>query len=311
MSTLKLQRSFERVDNAEVYVSYPQTTDVEKASRAPRVVLILGWMDASLSQIHRFTEVYHHIYPSATQIVVRAVVKQLFCELSTNKTYVLPVVRLLHDAGIRAYDRPETSGLLVHTISTGGAMSQMCIARCLADTRPAPSPKASSLPAQALVYDSVPSSISFAIVSKFFKTGLTSPVFHTISKPLMVQAYATAQLHKHTIDTQGDVFAIARSEMSNSSLVPQDIAQAYIYGSMDLLAPPEGIERYVADKKERLRKEGVNGDRVIRAERFEGSPHVSHAKTDPKRYWKVVMETWESSIWNARTGESRKQMCKL
>ncbi|QRV91684.1 hypothetical protein RhiJN_19702 [Ceratobasidium sp. AG-Ba] len=282
MSTLKLQRPLKRVDDTEVYVSYPQITDVGKASGAPRVVLILGWMEASLSQIHRFTEAYHQIYPSAIQIVVRAVIKQLFSELSTNKAHILPVIKLLHDAGIRAYDRPETSGLLVHTISTGGAMSQMYIARCLADTRSTPYPKGSALPAQAVVYDSVPSAISFSVVSKFFKTGLTSPVFHAISKPLLVQAYATAQLHKDTVDTQADIFAIARSEMSNISLVPQDISQVYMYGSMDLLAPPDGIERYVADKKERLRKEGVNGDRVIRAERFEGSPHVSHAKADPK-----------------------------
>ncbi|QRV76855.1 indole-diterpene biosynthesis protein PaxU [Ceratobasidium sp. AG-Ba] len=311
MSTSKLQRPFQRVDDTEVYVSYPQKSNVDSANGAPRVILVLGWMEASLSQIHKFTEAYHQIYPSATQIVVRAVIKQLFSELSTNKPYVLPVIKLLHDAGIRAYDRPETSGLLVHTISTGGAMSQMYIAHCLADTCPAPPPKGSALPAQAVVYDSVPSIISYSVFFEFFTTGLKSPVLRTIAKPFLVPAYAGAQLYKHTIDRRPDTFATTRSEMSNSSLVPQDITQVYIYGSADLLTPPESVEKYVVDKKERLRKEGVNGDRVIRAERFEGSPHVSHAKVDSKRYWKVVMETWESSLWNGRTGESVKPICKL
>ncbi|KAG8764085.1 hypothetical protein FRC12_008283 [Ceratobasidium sp. 428] len=121
-----LQRPFSRIGDSNVYVSFPPAgvcQDNRPTSKAPRVILICGWMEAKLWRLQRFAEKYHEIYPSATQILIRAHLKTLFVELPTNKLSVLPAVKLLQDAGIRAYDPPESSGLLVHAFSNGSSLT--------------------------------------------------------------------------------------------------------------------------------------------------------------------------------------------
>ncbi|QRV76856.1 hypothetical protein RhiJN_19701 [Ceratobasidium sp. AG-Ba] len=295
MQPRELRRLFTQVGSSDVYVSYPEQRDAEKAGRAPRVIIIFGWMGAPLSQLYRFTETYHQIYPSATQILIRVYRRAMFSELPSNKAQVRPAVKLLHDAGINAYDPPESSGLLVHAISNGGAMTQTYLAHCLSDNRPAPSPKASALPAQALIYDSVPSEATLSTFLNFFTTGIPSPALRTIAKPLLLPAYAGMLAYKHTIDRRPDMFTTLRAEMSDERLMPQRAPQLYIYGDIDLLTPAGSVEKYIASKKEVLDREGVEADQIVTVEKYEASPHVSHAKRDPKRYWAAVIEVWETS----------------
>ncbi|QRW05753.1 hypothetical protein RhiLY_04752 [Ceratobasidium sp. AG-Ba] len=295
MQRPELRRPFTQIGNSDVYVSYPEQRDLDKAGRAPRVIIIFGWMGALLPQLYRFTETYHRIYPSATQILIRVYRRAMFSELPSNKTYVQPAVKLLHEAGINAYDPPKSSGLLVHAISNGGAMTQTYLAHCLADDRPAPSPKASALPAQALIYDSVPSEATLSTFLNFFTTGIPSPTLRTIAKPLLLPAYTGMLAYKHTIDRRPDIFTTLRAEMSDERLMPQRAPQLYIYGDIDLLTPAESVERYIAGKKEALDREGVEADKIVTVEKYEASPHVSHAKRDPQRYWTAVIELWEAS----------------
>ncbi|KAG8743410.1 hypothetical protein FRC10_012075 [Ceratobasidium sp. 414] len=323
MSVPRIQRPFKQIDNTDVYVSYPQSKDVDTTGKAPRVILLFGWMEASLQQLYRFTEMYHELYPSATQILVRVYRKSLFVELPTNastndptfarpifeneqKLYVLPVVKLLHDAGINAYDSPATSGLLVHSISNGGALAQTYLAHCLADARSAPSPNTPSLPAQAIIYDSLPSTVGFKVFLDFFSTGISSPALRLIAKTLLLPAYVGTAVYRNTIDRRPDNFTTLRAELSDAKLMPQRAPQVYIYGDADLLTPAESVEKFTDGMKERLRKEGVDPDKVVRVEKFVQSAHVSHAKNDSKRYWDAVVRTWEASY-----RDNGKLRCKL
>ena len=45
----------------------------------------------------------------------------------------------------------------------------------------------------------------------------------------------------------------------------------------------------VEEHAEEARKAGLD----VRMERFEGSPHVAHARTDLERYWGTVKKVWE------------------
>ena len=47
----------------------------------------------------------------------------------------------------------------------------------------------------------------------------------------------------------------------------------------------------VEEHAEEARKAGLD----VRMERFEGSPHVAHARTGPERYWGVVQKVWEDA----------------
>ncbi|KAG9085138.1 hypothetical protein FRC06_003717, partial [Ceratobasidium sp. 370] len=187
-----LQRSFSRIGDSNVYVSYPPVgvkQDGGHVGKPPRVILIFGWMEAGLPQLYRLTERYHELYPSATQIIIRAHLKLLFVELPINKLSVLPAVKLLQEAGIHAYDPPESSGLLVHTMSNGGGMCQTHLAHCLADTR-APTTHA-ALPAQALIYDSLPGKLSMSIFTNYYAAAVPFAPLRLAAKVLVcAPAYA-------------------------------------------------------------------------------------------------------------------------
>ncbi|KAG8762222.1 hypothetical protein FRC12_009141 [Ceratobasidium sp. 428] len=307
-----LQRPFSRIGDSNVYVSYPPAGVCQNnraAGKAPRVILICGWMEAKLWRLHRFTEKYHEIYPSATQILIRAHLKTLFVELPTNKLSVLPAVKLLQDAGIHAYDPPESSGLLVHAFSNGGGIYLTHLAHCLADTRPPTSYP--SLPAQAIIYDSLPGKLTMNIFTTYYADLVPfAPLRLAVKAFVIAPAYAATVAYRHTIDRRPDTLTALRTHLSDPKLVPQHVPQTYIYSDIDELAQMEYVEEFIDGVKERLRSKGVGVDEVVKAEKFIGSPHILHAKHDPKRYWDAVVRTWEQSCW-VEGVEDKRIRCKL
>ena len=61
----------------------------------------------------------------------------------------------------------------------------------------------------------------------------------------------------------------------------------YLYSQADEMVPWTEVEEHA----EEARKAGLD----VRMERFEGSPHVAHARTDPERYWGAVKKVWEDA----------------
>lgn len=72
-------------------------------------------------------------------------------------------------------------------------------------------------------------------------------------------------------------------------------ASQYLYSPVDELIPPEDVERHAAEARSR------SAVRDVRLERFEKSPHVAHARTDPERYWRAIRRIWEESAEERRT----------
>ena len=61
----------------------------------------------------------------------------------------------------------------------------------------------------------------------------------------------------------------------------------YLYSQADEMVPWTEVEEHA----EEARKAGLD----VRMERFEGSPHVAHARSDPERYWGAVKKVWEDA----------------
>ena len=59
----------------------------------------------------------------------------------------------------------------------------------------------------------------------------------------------------------------------------------YLYSKADLIIPGEEVAAHVKEARAR----GVE----VAEEVFERSPHVSHARTEPERYWAAVRKLWE------------------
>jgi alpha-beta hydrolase superfamily lysophospholipase len=72
--------------------------------------------------------------------------------------------------------------------------------------------------------------------------------------------------------------------------LPRAARRLYLYSDVDLLIPPAAVERHAAA----ARQIGVED---VRLELFKGSPHVSHMRSEPQRYFQVIKD-----LWNGRQG---------
>ncbi|KAF8599273.1 hypothetical protein BDV93DRAFT_560523 [Ceratobasidium sp. AG-I] len=308
---IQLKRTFTRVGNSEVYVSHPpkDLVEVRIAGRPPSVILILGWMGAPLSHLHKHTETYHRLYPSATQILVRINYTYFRKSEAAVSLDVAPVVKLLQDAGIHAYDAPETSGLLIHTFSSGprctipnNALSQTTLMHILSSHSNTPTPGRASLPAQALIYDSLPGTLAPRMTIRAFTTNLPYPPLRYLLAPFLFLFWAAVATRFWALSLvkaewgEKEMFRRLHSELNDPRLVPQRAPRTYMYSDIDEISAPASVERHAKVARERLNAEGADGDGLVKLEMFKGSSHILHARKEPERYWGIVVRTWEASF---------------
>ncbi|CEL58315.1 hypothetical protein RSOLAG1IB_03061 [Rhizoctonia solani AG-1 IB] len=292
----RLERSFTPIPGSNVYVSYPSegAIDDNGARKNPRVVLIFGWMGAQLPHLYKYTEQYNKLYPSATFIIVRAHASYFWGNETTRKAAVFPAIKILRDAGIHENITAETSGLLVHTFSNGGALNETALARAIAET--VPSANVPAIPAQALIYDSLPGVLNILVTLIAFTAAIRSSVFRTIAKFFLGILYVLGATWRYiegiAFGPKEDLVTKLKRELNDAKLLPQHIPRTYIYSDVDELIPAESVEAHAMVAKNLA---GSSTD-VVKLVKFQGSPHVAHARKDPKRYWDTVVRTWESSL---------------
>lgn len=87
-----------------------------------------------------------------------------------------------------------------------------------------------------------------------------------------------------------DIMGRMRDALQVSGILPwltKDTPRLYIYSTKDELIPPEQIEEHA----EEARDLGFN----VRLEKYTNSAHVSHARTEPARYWASVKDFWDNA----------------
>ena len=94
--------------------------------------------------------------------------------------------------------------------------------------------------------------------------------------------------HLPSIRQQPGTLARISAYLNSPTSLPP-VPRLYLYSPIDELIPPEDVERHAAQAKVQA---GVTD---IRMEKFENSPHVAHARTDPERYWSAVKRVWEEA----------------
>ncbi|KAF8707707.1 hypothetical protein RHS03_03579, partial [Rhizoctonia solani] len=292
----QVERSFTSIPGSNVYISHPPAGNNKGADggrKDPRVVLIFGWMGAQLPHLYKYTEQYNKLYPSATLIIVRAKPNYFWSNETTRKAAVFPVVKLLRDAGIHENTVARSSGLLVHTFSNGGALNETTLGRAITDTYPPTNTPA--IPAQALIYDSLPGVLNMRVTLLAFTAAIRSPAFRTIAKFVLGILYVLGAtwgyLESIIFGHKEDLVAKLKRELNEAKLLPQLIPRTYMYSDADELIPAESVEGHAAKAKELV---GGDSD-IVKLVKFRGSPHVAHARKDPKRYWDTVVQTWEAS----------------
>ncbi|KAG9111566.1 hypothetical protein FRC07_008042, partial [Ceratobasidium sp. 392] len=200
------------------------------------------------------------------------------------------------DLGIKAGDSPKSSGLLVHTFSNGGAVTLSSVARYLAEASHL-SPTSSALPAQVLIFDSLPGIVDLRIAMTAFTTSIRSPTIRALAKLYYGTLYFGDTIWRRTISQDRDgtaFFGRIHHDLNDSKLLPQQVPRTYLYSDVDPLVQTESVEGHAKKVKESLAADGIGSD-VVKLVKFKGSQHVSHARQDPQRYWDAVIKTWEAS----------------
>lgn len=249
----------------------------------PTLILIFGWMGAQLPHLQKYTTIYEDLYPEATKVVVRSESAFFFRRSSTNEANLQPVKAVLEAEGCLNHSEiGPNPRVLVHSFSNGGAAQLVTLGRILASSYPL-KPLTS-----AIVFDSAPGRRkgSFCRGVNAFTAHMRNPILKALAKVsfavffVFMAAVTTLTRRRHRIDALND-------GLESPHILPwmnKDTPRLFIYSKEDAMIDSEHVEQHAEDLKDR----GF----VVRTERFSGTGHVNHARTDPPRYWGAIGSLW-------------------
>ncbi|GJN89478.1 hypothetical protein Rhopal_002464-T1 [Rhodotorula paludigena] len=274
-----------------VYLAEPATSAQDGvasggAVKAPELILVSAWMGAQVRHIQKYCETYRQLYPRAAILVVRSNERDFFSSTATLTRSFMPAVDLLK-ARASGFTAGPQSGLLVHIFSNGGCLTIKHINDLLrqssvkGDARPL---LAKGLPARTVIFDSCPGLATWANSMRAFTAGVKSPFVKYPMITVLSVIYGFIRLWDFIRRRPPTLNRL--SAYFNSPLFPS-VPRLYLYSPTDALVRHTDVEHHAAEAK----ANGVD----VRLERFKDTPHVAHARVEPKRYWGAVQELWEGS----------------
>lgn len=286
-----------------VYLSEPAATGTGAASssstvsakggtttqgQGPGVVLLCAWMGAQLKHAEKYVDAYRKLYPNTTVVLVRSNPIDFFRRARFVEA-IQPAADLLR-ARVNGMKAGPKSHLLVHTLSNGGCLTLQELNEQLLRRGTATGVATTTrggIPARAFIFDSCPGLSTLKSTIRAFSAGIRNPVVKYPAVAAITLMYGALRLWSIIRQQPGTLARISAYLNSPTSLPP--VPRLYLYSPIDELIPPEDVERHAAQAKVQA---GVTD---IRMEKFENSPHVAHARTDPERYWSAVKRVWEEA----------------
>ena len=258
--------------NPAVYIYQPKSAP---PSKDPNLVLLAGWMDASIRNVAKYTAGYEKLYPSTTVIVIMTSSTDIVFRSNTaNLNRVAPVLEIL-------YTLPRDARFLVHSFSNGGALTLSLIAREFrAKSR-------RQLPMTALILDSSPGKVSYQGTIRAFGVGL--PKFFVLRWLILSAISLSFWILKflYWISARVDVLTKMREELNTSTLFRVEVPRLYVYSIKDYVVGWQEIEEHIDDAK-RL---GYKVD----TEKFLDTGHAGHLIGHDERYWRCVKRLWDTA----------------
>ena len=150
-------------------------------------------------------------------------------------------------------------------------------------------PYASAPPPSEVILDSCPGRGGIEVTQRAFANAVRNPILRRLANLYAVLA--------HWIFGKEATILKMRTTLNKYLLLPwfsKHTPRLYLYSQADDIVPWTEVEEHA----EEARKAGLN----VRMERFEGSPHVAHARTDPERYWGAVKKVWEDATASSAEG---------
>ncbi len=165
----------------------------------------------------------------------------------------------------------------------------------------------------ALVLDSTPDASTLRCLTTGISAGFRNPLLKLAAAPAVLLLYS---VFRFTYGITTPLLPEVRQHLNSPMLIPfyrnparhrdgtligypkvlasRDIAQEiqwiprlYVCSKVDEITDFNAVQTHV----EEARRAGLD----TRVEVYEKSPHVSHARTDPERYWSAVQQLWRDA----------------
>ena len=150
-------------------------------------------------------------------------------------------------------------------------------------------PYASAPPPSAVILDSCPGEGGLEVTRRAFANAVRNPILRRLISAFITFFYIYIVLAYQIFGKKSRILKM-RTTLNKYVLLlwfSKRTPRLYLYSQADEMVPWTEVEAHA----EEARKAGLD----VRMERFEGSPHVAHARTDPERYWGAVKKVWEDA----------------
>lgn len=250
----------------------------------PKLIILAAWMDAQDVHIAKYITHYQTIYPDATLLLIKFVMKEAMLAPVANSA-VQPAVwylrSMVNNGDLSAApDHPE---ILAHIFSNGGATSMQNVYSSYSRVFGQP------LPLHCAVFDSCPGLQAFSTSYNALIAGFPRGLLRFLVSPFIILMVFTSWLWYIPFSfIAGEDFLSKNARVLNDRNIVKQTNRTYIYGKADTMVDWRHIEKHAS----KATSKGLD----VRRELFENSPHVAHMRTDSQRYWLIIEQTWKKAM---------------
>ncbi|KAJ7169302.1 hypothetical protein C8R43DRAFT_1231861 [Mycena crocata] len=250
----------------------------------PQLILIFGWMDATVPQLMRHSAKHSAAYPAANHLLIQSQMASIVTgSREANIKRQTPILGMLRRLGFFDESPPR---ILLHVFSSGGVAQLLWLALAFEGS---PRNPIHTRPATCLILDSTPGGFRVSDLQRVLTVSLTG--FQKLAGTAMATLLAITLKGVALISGRPTAHDFIRDGLNNPSILPwmdRTTPRLYLYSDVDQLSLATDVNTHIVEGK----AEGLN----IREELFLDSPHLLHSKMYPERYWGAIHSRWRDAV---------------
>ncbi|RHZ65648.1 TMEM53 family protein [Aspergillus thermomutatus] len=260
--------------SSSVYLQDPVEA-VGYSGKQPRVIVLAFWMNASPRALVKYVVEYRRLAPSARIVFILSSSNDFMLHASqkAQQARLAPAVE-----AIQASNFPE-GPVFLHMFSNGGVASTAHFLTAYQKATGKP------LRVSSMIIDSAPGKATISAALKAFSFVLPKMWFLRYLSKFLLFVFLVAGSLLRRLARTADAVSRARNALNDHGLVRgtsqnDSPERCYIYSDADELVDWRDVEKHASDAQAK--------GWVVQREKFLGSPHVCHMRSDPERYWSIV-----------------------
>ncbi|KAH6688374.1 hypothetical protein F5X68DRAFT_79576 [Plectosphaerella plurivora] len=258
---------------------YEPPADATPDPAAPALTIVIGWYAAAESHLAKYINQHLALNP-ATRLLLITCPFRLTPHPLENLHPAIDLLKTLPAAGKDDEGPPQ---LLIHSFSNGGSFTLVRLAGLWRQHAP-------TLPRHALIIDSSPD--RFSVMRSI--RAITAAQSRWV-RPLLSIGLGIFLGIVRLLRLRGP-HGMVRDRLVDSDFLTTEVRRTYVFSKSDEMVKWQDVLDHADETRAKAAKLGTELE--VRTEEFVGSGHVSHARVDGDRYWRIVRETYEGTEEN-------------